>query len=224
MSVGRILAVGDVHGCHRALAALIAVLRLTSQDTVVFLGDVVDRGPDTKEVLDEIIALQSVCNVISITGNHEEMMRDAIAGKGLIAQWQNVGGQPTLDSYGGTLENVPHEHIRFLVSGAPFWESDHDIFVHASVESDTSLRNQTSDFLRWKHVGGSEDPHVSGKRVICGHTAQRDGIPLVFDGWACIDTLAHGGKWLSCLDVATDQVIQTSEAGEMREFSLDKYS
>jgi serine/threonine protein phosphatase 1 len=78
--------------------------------------------------------------------------------------------------------------------------------VHACVESDISLNNQTSDFLRWKHIGGMESPHVSGKRVICGHTSQTDGVPLVFDGWACIDTYPHGGKWLTCLNVETDHV------------------
>ena len=92
------------------------------------------------------------------------------------------------------------------LAGSAFWESDADIFVHACVESDISLNNQTSDFLRWKHIGGMESPHVSGKRVICGHTSQTDGVPIVFDGWACIDTYPHGGKWLTCLNVETDHV------------------
>ncbi len=80
--------------------------------------------------------------------------------------------------------------------------------------------NQSSLYLRWKHIGGTEPPHPSGKRVICGHTAQRDGMPLVFDGWVCIDTYAHGGGWLSALDVEIDQIYQASQSGAVRDFPL----
>lgn len=221
---GRTLAIGDVHGCHAALVALLKTLALTSQDTVVFLGDAVDRGPESRQVVDRIISLRNICKVVFIMGNHEEMMRDVISGQGLLNQWLQAGGQPTLDSYGGSLENISPEHIRFLVSGLPFWESDNDIFVHACLEPSVSLANQTSDFLRWKHLGGTELPHVSGKRVVCGHTSQTDGIPLVFNGWVCLDTYPHGGKWLTCLDVETDQVVQASQEGSVREFPLSKYS
>ena len=222
--MGRILAIGDVHGCHRALVTLLDVLAPTSSDTVVFLGDAIDRGPNSRLVIDRILSLRDNCKVIFITGNHEEMMRDAISGRGLVNQWLRAGGQATLDSYDGSLENVPPEHIRFLVSGSQFWESASDIFVHACVESDISLNNQNSDFLRWKHIGGMELPHVSGKRIVCGHTSQTDGVPLVFDGWVCIDTCPHGGKWLTCLDCETDHVVQASQKAEVREFPLSKYT
>lgn len=221
---GRIFAIGDVHGCHRALATLLGMLALTAGDTVIFLGDLVDRGPSSKQVVSHVLSLQQSCKVVVITGNHEEMMRDAISGHGLFNAWLDVGGQATLDSYGGSVDDIPPDHIRFLVSSTSFYETNRDIFVHASLEPDISLRNQTSDFLRWKHLGGSERPHISGKRVICGHTSQTDGVPLVFDGWACIDTFPHGGKWLTCLDVGTNRVFQASQNGDTREFALDKYS
>lgn len=221
---GRILAVGDIHGCHNALATLLEAIVLTASDTVVFLGDAVDRGPDSKLVIDHILLLQNQCRVNFIAGNHEEMMRNAISGRGLVNQWLESGGQATVDSYGGSLTNVPPAHIRFLVSSLPFWESDNDIFVHACVEPRVSLANQTSDYLRWKHISGSESPHASGKRIVCGHTSQNDGVPLVFDGWVCLDTYAHGGKWLTCLDVEADTVVQASESGQVRKFPLSKYA
>ena len=73
-----------------------------------------DRGPSSKQVVDTILSLQDTCRVVFIMGNHEEMMRDAISGRGLYNQWLRSGGQATLDSYGGSLENVPPEHIRFV--------------------------------------------------------------------------------------------------------------
>ena len=221
---GRTLAIGDVHGCHRALATLLGIIAVSAADTLVFVGDVVDRGPSSKQVVDHLLSLRDTCKVALIMGNHEEMMRDAISGRGLYNAWLDAGGQATLDSYGGSPENIPPNHIRLLLSAQPFYETDTDIFIHACLESDVSLPNQTSDFLRWKHLGGSERPHVSGKRIICGHTPQTDGIPLVFDGWVCIDTFVHGGKWLTCLDVESDHVFQASQDGTTRDFPLSKYS
>ncbi len=221
---GRTLAIGDVHGCHRALLTLIGMVAVTQSDTLVFLGDLVDRGPNSKEVVEFVISLRDRCEVIVLTGNHEEMMKNAISGHGLFNGWLDAGGAATLESYGGSVENIPSPHIRFIMSGSPFYETSTELFIHASLESDISMPNQNAEFLRWKHIGGSEKPHVSGKRVICGHTSQTDGVPLIFDGWVCIDTFPHGGKWLSCLNVETDQIIRANENGETREFPLSHYA
>ena len=152
----RILAIGDVHGCHRALATLLEQLTVTAADTIVFLGDIIDRGPSSKQVVDELLLLRKKCKVALIMGNHEEMMRDALSGRGLLNTWLDAGGQSTLKSYGGTVDGIPSDHIRLLLSSQPFFETETDIFVHACLESKISLPNQTSEFLRWKHLGGSE--------------------------------------------------------------------
>ncbi len=220
----RTLAIGDIHGCDVALAHLLERLNPAADDTVVLLGDVVDRGPATRQVIDRLIALRKSCQLIFIMGNHEEMMRDAISGSGLLHAWMETGGRETLDSYGGLIDDIPAPHIRFLMSTVPFYETQTEIFVHASLEPGISLKNQSADWLRWKHLGGSERRHESGKRIICGHTPQTDGVPLVLDGWVCLDTFAHGGKFLSALDLATDHVYQASERGEVREFPLGRYA
>ena len=214
------IAVGDVHGCDVALSKLIERLAPQGDDTLVFLGDVVDRGPSSSEVVDRILQLGDVCQVVALMGNHEEMLWATLSGRhGMMAQWLHVGGQETVDSY-GSVEQIPLEHLRFLVGGRTFYETETEIFIHASLETGVTLANQDSMYLRWKHLGGSEPPYFSGKRVICGHTAQRDGMPLVFDGWVCIDTFVHGGMWLSALDVGSDHVYQTNQQGEYREFPL----
>ena len=80
--------------------------------------------------------MRDTCDVVFIMGNHEEMMRDGISGRGLLNQWLEAGGKATLDSYayGGTIDDIPPEHIKFIVEGLPYWESDTDIFVHACLK------------------------------------------------------------------------------------------
>ena len=72
MTEGRIIAVGDIHGCSAALAALVRAIELTPLDALVFLGDYIDRGPDSRGVLDQVIALQERCTVVPLLGNHED--------------------------------------------------------------------------------------------------------------------------------------------------------
>ena len=68
-------AIGDIHGCNQQLIALLSTLNIQSDDTLIFLGDVIDRGADSKGVLDTIMHYQTLCRAILIKGNHEEMMR-----------------------------------------------------------------------------------------------------------------------------------------------------
>jgi serine/threonine protein phosphatase 1 len=184
----RTLAIGDIHGCQRALETLLNVLAVSSSDTLVFVGNAVDRDPASKQVLDRILTLQDTCDVVFIMGNHEQMMRDGIGGRGLLSQWLEAGGQSTLDSYGGTIDDIPPEHIRFLLEALPYRESETDIFVHACLEPHVSMANQTGDYLRWKHLGGSERPHRSGKRVICGKSGLTTGWRWPISVESCVRT------------------------------------
>lgn len=168
--VSRTLAIGDIHGCQRALDTMLNALAVSSSDTLVFVGDAIDRGPASKQVVDRLLALRDACDVVFIMGNHEQMMRDGIAERGLLTQWLEAGGQSTLDSYGGTIDDIPPEHIRLILEASPYWEFETYIFVHACLEPHVSLANQTGDYLSRKQLGGSERPHRSGKRVICGHS------------------------------------------------------
>lgn len=220
----RTLAMGDIHGCASALESLLHFVQPTELDTLVLLGDVVDRGPDTRRAIDQLLAVSALTKTVLIMGNHEELMRDAVSGTGLLNTWLDHGGRETLASYDNAIENIPASHLRFLLTARPWWESDTEIFVHASLERGVSLRNQDREFLRWKHLAGSESPHPSGKRVICGHTPQKDGMPWVFPGWVCLDTFACGTGYLSCLDVETNWVYQASEAGDTRKFPLSRYT
>jgi len=221
----RTIAIGDIHGCHTALTALLQMVQPIAEDTLVILGDVVDRGPATKECIDTVIGLAEQCLTISLMGNHEEIMRAAIGGgEGMLEMWRAIGGLEALESYGGQVKDIPASHLKWLTLLRSFYETPTHIFVHATLEPTMTMANQHRDFLRWKKLGGNERPHVSGKRVICGHTPQSDGYPLAFPGWVCIDTGAYRMNWLTALDVDSDHVWQANEAGQTREFELAKYS
>ncbi|MEZ6080055.1 MAG: metallophosphoesterase family protein [Pirellulaceae bacterium] len=96
---GRLIAIGDIHGCTQALDTILATIGLESDDTFVTLGDYVDRGPDSKGVIDRLIALRSQCNLVPLFGNHEEMMLDVVRDGQPPYRWLQYGGVETLDSY-----------------------------------------------------------------------------------------------------------------------------
>ncbi|OYW19716.1 MAG: hypothetical protein B7Z55_08365 [Planctomycetales bacterium 12-60-4] len=212
----RTLAIGDIHGCDVALETLLRRLELAADDTLVVLGDVVDRGPNTRRAVDLLIEISSACRLVPLIGNHEVMMQQALAGNLSMRGWLSCGGAEALASYGGIVDDIPEQHHGFLETLLPYWETPTEIFVHAGVNPGLPLLDQDSDVLRWLSTTGAEAAHISGKRVICGHTAQETGLPRVSSGWACLDTWAYGDGWLSCLDVERDIVYQANQRGEYR--------
>jgi serine/threonine protein phosphatase 1 len=96
----RIIAIGDVHGCAKALATLIEAIQPTGSDTLVFLGDYIDRGPDSRGVVEKVTALGKRCSVVPLLGNHEEMVLAALEGQSEVRLWLKFGGDVALASYG----------------------------------------------------------------------------------------------------------------------------
>ena len=214
---GRTLVIGDIHGCNRAFDVLVSNIRLMSDDIVVVLGDVVDRGPGSKQTIDRLLEIERFCEMVLIKGNHEEMMLNAMSSGEWFADWLQFGGSDTLKSYGGEPQNVPEEHLDFLAAGLDYWETDSEIFIHANLEPEIPLAEQSPDWLRWTQITGVEKPHPSGKTVICGHSAQRSGVPTVWPGWICIDTCVYGGGALTCLNVESGELYQSQQNGAYRD-------
>ncbi len=219
----RTLAIGDVHGSSAALDALMAAVRPTPDDLLVFLGDYVDRGPDTKGVLDRLIALGESHRCVFLRGNHELMMTRARHDHGELRMWLSVGGRRALASYGpaATLADVPAEHWDFLDHHlADYYETDAHIFVHATLYPDLPLDQQPELMLFWEFLNAPIG-HESGKTVICGHSSQKSGEVLDLGDTICIDTFAYGGGWLTGLDVGSLRYWQASNLGQTREGRLD---
>lgn len=212
----RTLAIGDIHGCRRSLEALAEIVGFTESDTVVTLGDYVDRGPDSKGVIDFLIDLGNRSTLIHLRGNHEIMMAQARVSREALTGWLGVGGDATMDSYGGkTFLSVPDTHWKFLETSLAYHENDTHFFVHANASPDIPLKDQPDFMLYWEFF---EDPppHESGKIMVCGHSSQKSGLPKNIGHAICIDTFAHGGGWLTCLDTDSGIYWQTNEAGENR--------
>lgn len=215
---GRVLAIGDIHGCNTALDTLLGELQIQSTDTVVLLGDIVDRGPGTRQVIDRLIELRSECRLRFVQGNHEQMLFRALEHTAEMPKWLMFGGREVLDSYAeeSGQEVIPETHLDFLRTAEDYFQTPTTVFVHANLEPGIPLTEQHEIWLRWTRFTGQEAPRESGQRVICGHTAQKSGLPFAIRGWVCIDTYVYGDGWLTCLDVDTDEFYQANESGQFR--------
>ncbi len=213
----RTIAIGDIHGCSKALQGILDAIAPTRQDRLIFLGDYVDRGPDSKGVMQQLIELQDVCEPVFLLGNHEIMFRGALRGLD-PALWLQQGGAQTLTSYGGLLSGVPAAHRDFLEQCLPHYETSLDLFVHANFLPDLPLTEQPEATLFWEHLSDRWPlPHISGKHVFCGHTPQRRGEIGFYDYFTCLDTYCFGGQWLSAIDIESKETWQASREGHLRQ-------
>ena len=220
----RTLAIGDIHGCSNALSQLLRQVNPSSADRLVFLGDYVDRGPASRQVIDSLLQLKQVCSPVFLRGNHEVMMLDARNSFSNADGWRCCGGHETALSYGFNLAAdwtsvIPQKHWSFLQNTANYFETDSHIFVHACLDPELDLPEQPDWRLFWESFSRIR-PHKSGKHVICGHTAQPAGL-IQHAGFAtCIDTGAVFGGWLTCLCVQSGTYWQANENGQTRTGAL----
>lgn len=220
MGTSRLIAIGDVHGCSHALDAVLTSIEPTRDDRFVFLGDLVDQGKETREVIERIIALKRDCDVTLIQGNHEEMMFAARENEKALRYWEHCGGVTTINSYrfGGTLADIPATHWQLLQTCVPYYETEEFIFTHANYAPDLAMDEQLEYTLRWELFDpAKERPHFSGKAVLAGHTEQQNAEILDLGFAKCIDTTCWKYGWLTALDVSTDEVWQANRWGMMRD-------
>jgi serine/threonine protein phosphatase 1 len=221
----RYLAVGDIHGCFRALTTLATFVPFEVDDVVITLGDYVNRGPDSCAVLDWLIARQRTGKLIALRGNHEIMTLEARANQEALKFWLVYGGDATLASYSSAddasgLSDVPAAHWEFLEQTRPYFEIDTHFFVHANALHDHELAEQPDYMLYWERFD-DPPPHQSGKVMVCGHTSQKSGLPRDIGHAVCIDTWVYGKGWLTCLDVQLGKYWQANQQGETREGWLE---
>jgi len=222
--INRILAIGDIHGCHAALTRLLELVAPQAGDTLVFLGDYIDRGPASREVIESLIALSHRHHTVFLRGNHEVMILDSRNDALKANLWGSVGGFEALISYDAAYEpdwasRIPESHWKFLNDTRRYFETANHIFVHGCLDAEKDLEAQSDTTLYWERVD-TMNPHKSGKQVVCGHTPQSSGKILDLGYAICIDTGAVNHGWLTCLDAVSKQWWQANERRETRTGTL----
>jgi serine/threonine protein phosphatase 1 len=223
----RTLAIGDIHGASAALDALLAAVKPTADDRLIFLGDYVSRGPDSRGVLDRLIQLKATHKPIFLRGNHEVMMLEARDSPSDLKSWRSVGGREALDSYSsqlgrpGELADVPVEHWEFLAQDLlPYFETETHIFVHANLYAGWPLAEQPDLMLYWEFLNGPVR-HESGRIMVCGHTTMPNGRPGAWPTTIALDTGAYKGGWLTCLHAELNEYWQADVLGNIRRDTID---
>lgn len=189
-------AIGDIHGCIDPLTRMLERIEAyASEGTVVFLGDYVDRGPDSKAVLDRLIAGTSdPWRWICLKGNHEDMMVGAYADSDNRSVWISNGGFETALSYGG---RVLPEHLQWADDRPLLHVDRHRIFVHAGVVPEFPLKLQTKRDLLWLRFSPGQSGDYWGKHLVHGHTPS-DSNPMTTGNRTNLDSACVFGGRLSC--------------------------
>lgn len=216
----RLYAIGDVHGRADLLDACLAGIEADAarhpdrRARIVFLGDLIDRGPDSRAVLDRVLALRAQDRAVALSGNHEAMLLDAMDEPAALAPWSRNGGVETLRSYGisvpGRLdgaaaaelvaamrEAIPEAHRRVLRELGTTWRCGDYLLVHAGIRPGIPAEAQDRHDLLWirEPFLGSRADH--GAVVVHGHTP----VPAidVRPNRINIDTGAYATGRLTCL-------------------------
>jgi serine/threonine protein phosphatase 1 len=169
----RTFIIGDVHGCSKTLEYMLYQrLNITKEDNIYFLGDYIDRGSDSKGVIDIILDLQdSNYQVFPLRGNHEEMLLDSINSDDAFYQWKRNGANHTLDSFNIINPNfLDKKYLYFFKNLKYYFELDEFILVHAGMNFD--IINPFSDLksMVWTRYPYIDLKKTHGKRLIVGHT------------------------------------------------------
>ncbi len=208
-SQGKIFAIGDIHGCADKLKLLLERIPYRAEDdTLLFLGDFINRGNDVAAVLDTVCKLSKNGKVVSLLGNHEHLLlqyQSSLDPK-LIPFLRELGVETTLESYGNHnlrqiqgLSFMPPEHRTLLQSLLPYWETESYIFVHAGLDPDVSLADQSIIQLTgMRDFYQIADTRLK-KTVVFGHTPFL--TPLVKDKLIGIDTGAVYNNMLTAVEL-----------------------
>lgn len=176
------IAIGDIHGCFNSLLALLKKLEAYPEATLIFIGDYIDRGPKSMQVVDYLIEYSDKRECIFLRGNHEQMLLDAV-NKNDSSMWIRNGGESTLQSYNISGDELifPEHHLEFYKNTKLFFETETHFYVHAGVPVDIILKESIADpkhyhtFLWGRdHINAFETPWE--KTIVFGHTPMPNPI------------------------------------------------
>lgn len=171
----RRFAIADVHGCSRTLRQMVEdVLQLKPVDTLFLLGDCIDRGPDSKGVLNYLLQLrESGYDIQAIRGNHEEMLLCAVTDQAARNIWYGNGGWATLREFGvDSPEAIPRRYLDYIASLPYILTTEDYVFVHAGLDftTDNPLQDTPSQFMLWARNYQIDPAKLGSRTLITGHT------------------------------------------------------
>jgi serine/threonine protein phosphatase 1 len=210
--------IGDVHGHYEGLMLLLEEIVPASADQVYFLGDLIDRGPQSAQVVEFVKKNDYPC----LLGNHEQMLLNILTGKNHstanMQGWLYSGGQTTLASYQSA--TIPKEHLDWFKSLPTYLDLGDFWLAHAGVDPKRTVKEQTANQLCWirDEFHRIERPYFPDKLIIVGHTITftlpgvDPGNLAQGQGWIDIDTGAYHPRsgWLTGLDITNKLVYQTN--------------
>jgi len=168
------------------------------EDTLLFIGDYIDRGPDSAGVVEHILGLRQWSDrIVCLMGNHERLLLDFLDGRDR-GEYLINGGRETIESYGGQEAGIPVDHFDFINSLSYYYETGEQIFVHAGLRDGRPLAEQDPSDLIWIREEFIHSTYDHGKTVIFGHTPTRE--PIVMANKIGIDTGAVFGGKLTCIE------------------------
>jgi serine/threonine protein phosphatase 1 len=191
--MGLTYVIPDIHGRSDLLDEAMAAITARSggeAGAIVMLGDYVDKGPDSKQVVDRLLSgVAADWSLIVLKGNHDAMMLEALRDPAKMAPWMEKGGDAALASYGGDPAAVPQSHLDWLDRLSLMHVDAHRLYVHAGVDPEIALDRQSEATLLWKRYPKGFSGGFGKLHVVHGHDNFPDG-PLLYEGRTNLDTLA----------------------------------
>lgn len=163
----------DIHGCALTFHHLIhQVLQIRKTDRVYLLGDLIDRGPRSKQVLDMVMELRARgFSFFCLRGNHEQMLLDAYHSPQAIQTWILNGGYATLDSFGiSKVADIPRRYRDLCEDFSLYYEMEDYILVHAGMNFDEGNPFSDTQAMLWKRTPSMDKTQTANRKLICGHT------------------------------------------------------
>ena len=169
----KLYAIGDIHGCINELRQLVeSIARIMPGDAVVFLGDYIDRGENSREVIDYIMDMRnSGMDITTLRGNHEEMLIETYENDNKWYNWLLNGGSSTLDSFGiKNVKDLPREYVAFFYGLRYYYIRENYIFVHAGFNDDLENPFEDTNEMVWTRRENYRNPALKDFTIIHGHT------------------------------------------------------
>lgn len=169
----RIFAIGDIHGCSKTFEAMLFdKIQIQKSDQIFCIGDYIDRGKDSKGVIDTILKLKAEgFSIHTLRGNHEQMMLDAFTDDEAMDLWLINGGAATLKSFGiESLSDLPDRYLSFFMETEFYLKKDKYIFAHAGLNFENEDIFEDKDAMLWIRHFDRNQPSLGNQLLIHGHT------------------------------------------------------